>query len=66
MLSSTTPDVTCGSDEFRCVSDGKCIPSVYRCDNENDCDDGSDESQHAKCKPGMNETNRAYYVIKLL
>lgn len=33
---------TCGSNEFQCKS-GRCIPSNFRCDQENDCGDHSDE-----------------------
>lgn len=33
---------TCGSNEFQCKS-GRCIPLNFRCDNENDCGDHSDE-----------------------
>ena len=29
--------------KFRCVSSKKCIPSVYQCDDDPDCDDRSDE-----------------------
>ncbi|XP_052758612.1 low-density lipoprotein receptor isoform X9 [Galleria mellonella] len=33
---------TCTSSEFRCKT-GRCIPLSWRCDNEKDCSDGSDE-----------------------
>ena len=36
----------CREGEFRC-SYGKCIPEYFRCDGENDCEDGSDEAR--KC-----------------
>ncbi|CAG4979463.1 unnamed protein product [Parnassius apollo] len=45
---------TCTSSEFRCKT-GRCIPMSWRCDNEKDCSDGSDEepgtcmSQRSSC-----------------
>ena len=36
------PDKACGISEFRCTS-GNCIPLKWRCDQENDCTDNSDE-----------------------
>ena len=33
----------CEEEEFQCSS-GLCIPKVYKCDGDNDCSDGSDES----------------------
>ncbi|XP_045777367.1 low-density lipoprotein receptor isoform X7 [Maniola jurtina] len=33
---------TCTTSEFRCKT-GRCIPMLWRCDNEKDCSDGSDE-----------------------
>ena len=32
----------CPSDHYRC-SNGQCIPASYRCDQDNDCGDRSDE-----------------------
>jgi Low-density lipoprotein receptor domain class A len=34
----------CERDEFRCLSNDKCIPDKWRCDQYDDCLDGSDES----------------------
>lgn len=36
------PGPTCAANQYPCV-DGTCIPSAYRCDNQQDCPDGSDE-----------------------
>ncbi len=36
-------NVTCGPTEFRCAI-GRCLPLKWRCDGEQDCDDGSDEN----------------------
>ena len=47
-LSCFPSDNPCKSGEFRCPS-GKCIPDKWRCDGENDCEDGSDEDQQ-KCR----------------
>lgn len=37
-------NVTCSKNEFKCNS-GRCIPSEWQCDNEKDCNDGSDEDE---------------------
>ena len=41
--------IGCGADTFEC-GDGTCIPMAYVCDNENDCDDGSDETYCGETK----------------
>uniref|UniRef100_A0A8D2ECW6 SCO-spondin n=1 Tax=Theropithecus gelada TaxID=9565 RepID=A0A8D2ECW6_THEGE len=41
-LASASPAPPCGPFEFRCGS-GECIPRGWRCDQEEDCPDGSDE-----------------------
>ena len=38
-----TPAV-CYSDEFTC-DNGRCVPDSYRCDDDNDCFDYSDEDR---------------------
>ncbi|CAH2989504.1 unnamed protein product [Chilo suppressalis] len=47
----TSESRTCTSAEFRCKT-GRCIPISWRCDNEKDCSDGSDE------EPGTCTTQR--------
>lgn len=39
---------TCESAQFQCLSDGECIPQHWVCDDEEDCEDGSDERQHCR------------------
>lgn len=39
----------CPSSDFHCNKTGRCIPSTWVCDKDNDCGDGSDESEE-KCK----------------
>lgn len=33
----------CGSNQFICEASSHCIPLIYRCDNQPNCEDGSDE-----------------------
>lgn len=33
----------CERDEYRCLSNDKCIPDKWRCDQYEDCPDASDE-----------------------
>uniref|UniRef100_A0A1A9VH13 Uncharacterized protein n=1 Tax=Glossina austeni TaxID=7395 RepID=A0A1A9VH13_GLOAU len=52
---------SCDEGRFRC-NNGNCIPNRWRCDQENDCADGSDETpamcmnyckhHEIKCKNG--------------
>lgn len=44
----STAQVTCDESHFQCLSDGECIPDVWVCDDEEDCEDGSDERQHCR------------------
>lgn len=39
---------SCEGSQFQCHSDGECIPQAWVCDDEEDCDDGSDE--HQQCR----------------
>ncbi|XP_037691794.1 SCO-spondin-like [Choloepus didactylus] len=56
---SVSPGPSCGPFEFRCGS-GECTPRGWRCDDEEDCADGSDERDcgrpcalhHAPCARG--------------
>lgn len=43
-------DNSCSSLAFTCVRGGQCIPSQWRCDQHNDCLDGSDE-QNCPTRP---------------
>ncbi|ERE82996.1 low-density lipoprotein receptor-related protein 8 [Cricetulus griseus] len=43
----TGPAKECEEDQFRCRND-RCIPSVWRCDEDNDCSDNSDEDDCPK------------------
>ncbi|XP_052791524.1 uncharacterized protein LOC128225794 isoform X1 [Mya arenaria] len=49
------PDL-CGAEEFQCKHDGACINKDFRCDQQPDCSDESDETDcynTAKCVKGM-------------
>ncbi|KAI1884878.1 hypothetical protein AGOR_G00214400 [Albula goreensis] len=37
---------SCDGGQYQCVSDGECIPQPWVCDEEEDCEDGSDEQQN--------------------
>ena len=38
-------ETNCYASQFQCRSTKKCIPKSWRCDNEVDCEDGSDETE---------------------
>lgn len=40
----TETTASCSETEYACSS-GRCIPARWQCDREQDCDDGSDESE---------------------
>ena len=39
----TSPCGECEPDDFRCETDGCCVPSSWVCDGVYDCEDSSDE-----------------------
>lgn len=45
-INGTTPSIKrCMDDDFMCADGSKCIAKSWRCDNDHDCADGSDETQ---------------------
>ncbi|XP_071400243.1 SCO-spondin-like, partial [Centroberyx affinis] len=49
-LACPSPSPSCQESEFRCAG-GRCVPSQWVCDNEDDCGDGSDEICPSTCSP---------------
>lgn len=61
-----TSQATCASSEFRC-KDSSCIPYVYRCDDEPDCADSSDEDDLlCNSDDGCNDGRQFYGTFLLL
>ena len=44
LIGCITAPSTCAPKEFSCNDTGRCIPGSYTCDGDQDCADGSDES----------------------
>ena len=53
---------TCRTDQFQCAN-FECIPQMWRCDKEKDCDDGSDE-QNCGCDADMWRCDNRVRVYK--
>lgn len=47
-LASSWLETNCVGTMFRCKSDNKCVPEAWKCDGDDDCDDGSDEAGCSK------------------
>lgn len=39
-------ELTCKSNQFKCVDGKSCVPETWQCDGYPDCEDGSDEGEH--------------------
>lgn len=51
---------TCSPNQFQC-NNTRCVPFVWRCDNDNDCGDGSDEPENCRaleCQEAHFKCNR--------
>uniref|UniRef100_U5ER34 Putative low-density lipoprotein receptor n=1 Tax=Corethrella appendiculata TaxID=1370023 RepID=U5ER34_9DIPT len=49
-LGRSSKETSCPDDKFRCKN-GRCIPKHWHCDQEKDCNDGSDEDPEKCLKP---------------
>ena len=60
----TETTVSCSETEYACSS-GRCIPARWQCDREQDCDDGSDESEDICGKLTFFWINETFFVCFL-
>lgn len=51
---------TCRGDEFQC-GDGTCVPAIKRCNQEQDCPDGSDEAGCLKGACGQRQRGSIFH-----
>ena len=63
---ATTAPRTCSDSEFSCSS-GQCVALAFVCDEEHDCEDGSDETTcpTPTCRPGSFQCNNSKCVPRL-
>lgn len=57
----------CTAEEFRCTNH-KCIPKAWKCDNDDDCGDKSDEPPECaniECRKGWTRCATSYRFIIL-
>lgn len=51
-----TDTYICLSGQFKCTKKQKCIPLNLRCNGQDDCGDGEDETDCRKTAPGLGAT----------
>lgn len=56
----------CGADMFECLSTTLCVPDTFRCDDENDCGDNSDEENCGNKTPDTINCKHTILQKKLL
>lgn len=52
--------LACGEGEFKCLSNGRCIPANYVCDGDTDCRDNSDELNCGRKKRKMSKKAKIF------
>ncbi|XP_018496366.1 low-density lipoprotein receptor-related protein 3-like [Galendromus occidentalis] len=52
----------CGPHEFQCQSDKKCIPTAWRCNQNRECEDGSDERDCTQTMYNHPATKRSRWI----
>lgn len=65
MLFQENKERNCTAEEFRC-SNHKCIPKMWKCDNDDDCGDGSDEPPeciNTECRKGWTRCSTSYRFL---